>query len=261
MLASIPSICLSPQQSLALSNVNDIKSVKFVEKLSSKADISTEFYDLEGKTVELSDFFDGKHPVILNFVYFNCPRVCTFGTDGVLEAINETDSLKLGEDYKVLTISFNDRETPEVASKKAKRYFENLRDDSNADASWKFLTGNAENIVNLTNSVGFKFKEDDDGEFAHPSGVIVLTPEGKISRYLYGIQYNKKDFRLALVEAADGRIGNSSIANAVLLFCYKFDPVGKRYALQALNVVKAGGFITLVLLVGFLSIMWKRNRI
>lgn len=256
-LNSLPT--LFPNNSFAISNVNDIKAVGFIENLSSKAHLDSEFYDSNGNLVKLSSYFDGKLPVIINLVYFNCPRVCTFGTDGVLEVINELDSLDLGEDYKVLTISFNDIETPQVALKKSKRYLDGLREGLSGKDNWKFLTGTEENIVKLTNSLGFKFKEDGK-EFAHPSGIIILTPGGTISRYLHGIQYRKKDLRLALIEASEGKIGKSSLLNSVLLFCYKFDPIGKRYALQALNVVKAGGFITLALLVGFLSIMWKRNK-
>lgn len=259
MLALSPLLNFYPDDSLAISNVNDIKAVGFKEKLSEKADISTSFYNSAGNKVTLADYFDGKRPVILNLVYFTCPRVCTFGTDGVLEAVNELDSLDLGKDYRVLTISFNDEENTGIANTKSGRYLNSLREDLKGTDSWEFLTGDEKNIVKLTNSVGFKFKEDGE-EFAHPSGIIILTPEGKISRYLYGIQYNAKDLRLALVEASDGKIGESSVLNEVLLFCYEFDPVGKKYALQALNVVKAGGFITLVVLVSFLSIMWKRNR-
>ena len=259
MLALSPLLNFYPDNSLAISNVNDIKAVGFKEKLSEKADISTNFYNSEGNQIKLSDYFDGRRPVILNLVYFTCPRVCTFGTDGVLEAVNELESLDLGKDYRVLTISFNDEENTEIANRKSGKYINNLREGLKETDSWEFLTGDEKNIVKLTNSVGFKFKEDGE-EFAHPSGIVVFTPDGRISRYLYGIQYNTRDLRLALVEASDGKIGESSVLNEVLLFCYEFDPVGKRYALHALNVVKAGGFITLAVLVGFLSIMWKRNR-
>ncbi len=260
MLALNSLSTLFPASSFAISNVNDIKAVGFAERLSSKADIDTEFTNSDGKQLRLSEYFDGKLPVIINLVYFNCPRVCTFGTDGVLEAINELEALDLTNDYKVLTISFNNKETPEVSSKKSKRYLSSLRDGLSGKNSWEFLTGTEENIIRLTNSLGFKFKKDGK-EFAHPSGIIILTPNGTISRYLHGIQYSKKDLRLALIEASEGKIGKSSLFNSVLLFCYKFDPIGKRYALHALNVLKVGGFITLAVLVGFLSIMWKRNKV
>ncbi|MGH7884770.1 MAG: SCO family protein, partial [Thermodesulfobacteriota bacterium] len=229
------------------------------ERLSSKADIDTEFSDSKGKLTKLSSYFEEEKPVIINLAYFTCPRVCTFGTDGLLEAINELEALDLGKDYKVLTISFNDKETPSIAKEKSKRYIDSLRNGLSGRNNWEFLTGDEENIVKLTNSLGFKFKED-KGEFAHPSGIMILTPDGTISRYLYGIQYNKKDLRLALIEASESKIGKSQLFNSVLLFCYKFDPVGKRYALQALNIVKAGGFVTFTLLVGFLMIMWKKNK-
>lgn len=257
-LSTLPT--LFPSRTLAISNVNDIKAVGFTEKLSSKADLDTEFTTSSGDSVKIKEYFDDGIPVIINLVYFNCPRVCTFGTDGVLEVINELEALELGNDYKVLTISFNDKETPEITSKKSARYLDSLRNGLLGKGNWEFFTGTKENIIRLTNSLGFKFKKD-GAEFAHPSGIIVITPDGTISRYLPGIQYSKKDLKLALIEASQGKIGKSSLLNSVLLFCYKFDPIGKRYALHALNVVKVGGFITLALLVGFLSIMWKRNKI
>lgn len=259
MLALNTIFTLFPSELFAISNVNDIKAIGFIERLSSQVDIDTEFYDSNGRLVKLSSYFEEKKPVIINLAYFNCPRVCTFGTDGLLEAINELEALELGKDYKVLTISFNDKETNAIAKEKSMRYFASLRKGLSGKDNWEFLTGNEKNIIRLTNSLGFKFKED-KGEFAHPSGIIIITPGGNISRYLYGIQYNKKDLRLALIEASENKIGKSQLFNSVLLFCYKFDPIGKRYALQALNVVKAGGFVTLTLLVGFLAIMWKRNK-
>lgn len=121
------------------------------------------------------------------------------------------------------------------------------------------LTGNEGSILELTRSLGYKFMEDGD-EFAHPSALIVLTPEGKISRYLYGIQHDPRDYKLALIEASDGKIGGNSLSNKVLLFCYQFDPIGKRYALKAINIVKIGGMVTLFTLSSFLAFFWIKEK-
>ncbi|NIQ14164.1 MAG: hypothetical protein GTO02_07110 [Candidatus Dadabacteria bacterium] len=246
-------------ESLALSNVNDVEDIGFDEQLSSSIKKDVKFIDQYDKNTTLNNLLGDGKPVIINMVYFNCPRVCNFALDGVLEVVNELDSLKLGKDFKILTISFNPEETTAISYKKSEQYKNKLSNLHEDKESWIFLTGDEENILNLTKSLGFKFKKDGE-EFAHPSGLIVITPEGKISRYLYGIQHNAKDLKLSLIEAADGKVGASHALNKVLLFCYEFDPIGKRYALKALQIVKAGGMITLATLVAFLAIMWKREK-
>ena len=243
----------------AISNTNDLKDIGIDEKLGEIIDLDTVFVNQDGKEVALSSFFNDK-PVVINMLYFSCPRVCTFALDGSLEVINETEDLDLGDDYEFLSISFDPEETHTVSAEKSERYFSGLKNKSGeSEQGWTFLTSNADNINRITRSIGYNFKKDGE-EFAHPSALVVVTPEGKVSRYLYGLQHNPKDFKLALIESSDGKIGESSLANKVLLFCYEFDPVGKRYALKALNIVKAGGVVTLLALSGFLAIFWVREK-
>ncbi len=257
VLAQIILLGLSPS-SMAIQNVKDIEGVGIDEKLGKSVPMDIKFRDSEGSEVTFGQFFDGKKPVILNLVYFSCPRVCTFAVTGLLEVMNGLDSLDLGDDYRVLTLSFNPDENVEIAKEKSVKFKKSLNKEA-PDNSWYFLTGKKKNIKKLTNALGFQYKRDGK-EYAHPSALIVLTPEGNISRYLYGIEHNTKDLKLSLLEAADGEIGSSETLNKVLLYCYQFDAVGKKYALHALNVVKAGGVVTLLFLGVFLSVLWKREK-
>lgn len=257
ILAQIFFLSLSTS-SMGIQNVRDIEGVGIDEKLGEPVPMDVRFTDSEGNKVSFDQFFDGKRPVILNLVYFSCPRVCTFAVTGLLEVMNGLDSLDLGNDYRVLTLSFNPDETPEITREKSLKFKKSLNSAA-PENSWYFLTGDKENIGKLTKALGFKYKRDGE-EYAHPSALIVLTPEGDVSRYLYGIEHNTKDLKLSLLEAAKGEIGSSETLNKVLLYCFQFDPVGKRYALHALNVVKAGGVVTLLFLGVFLSVLWKREK-
>ena len=242
-----------------ISNVNDVSKIGIDEKLNEGINLQLNFTNQKGEKASLGNYFDNK-PVVINLMYLSCPRICSFALDGTLEVINDTKELKIGKDYYVLSVSFNPEEDHILAKQKSAKYLNSISKNRNElGTGWVFLTGNEYSILQLTETLGYKFMEDGD-EFAHPSALVVLTPEGKISRYLYGIQHNPKDYKLALIEAADGNIGENSLSNKVLLFCYQFDPIGKRYALKALNIVKAGGVVTLLALSSFLAFFWMREK-
>jgi protein SCO1/2 len=251
-------LLIYPFYSYAITNANDIKDIGVDEKLGDYIPPDLTFYDEQGKLIKLGDFFQEGKPVVLTLNYYECPLLCTYILNGLLEAVNNLDSLSLGQDFKIVSLSFDPTETPELAKKRAANYYRALRNGFSRK-DWHFLTGDEENISKLTQAVGFKYKKDGK-EFAHPSTIVILTPRGKISRYLYGVQYEPKDLKLALLEASNGEIGSSKILNKVMLFCYEFDPVGKKYALQALKIVKAGGVVTLLSLAGLLTYFWRKEK-
>jgi protein SCO1/2 len=259
LLIFLFALVVGAKDSFAINDVKDLDKVGIDEHLGDIIPLGLQFYDTQNQRVKLSDFFQEKKPVVLNLVYFSCPRVCNYAIDGVVDVVNKLSSLNLGSDFKILTVSFDSEDNFKQSGSKVQRYYKLLDERHFPKGNWHFLTGNSQSITKLTESVGFKFKKEGQ-EFAHPSSLIIIAPDGKISRYLYGIQHEPKDLKMSLLEATNGEIGTSKIINKALLFCYQFDPIGKKYALQALNVVKAGGVMTLLTLGIFLTYFWKREN-
>lgn len=252
-------LSFSSDYGLAITDARDIKDIGIDEKLGDYIPGDIVLQDENNEPVAIKDLLSADTPTILNLVYYSCPKLCNFATDGLLQVVNETQALSLGEDFKILTVSFDSEDTAQLAASKAAKYHKETKRAEGTQGNWPFLIGDKKNIEKLTESVGFRYKVDGD-EFAHASALIVLTPEGMISRYLHGIQHEPTDFRLSLLEASKGEIGTSQLINSVLLFCYGFDPVGKKYALKALNIVKAGGIITLLSLCVGLTFFWRREK-
>jgi len=252
-------ILFSPEFVLAITDARDVKDIGIDEKLGDLIPGEIVLVDENNEPVVFKNLLSNDTPTVLNLVYYSCPRLCNFATDGLLQVVNETEALQLGEDFKILTVSFDLEDTTQLAATKALKYHQGIKRVEGTQDNWPFLIGDKKNIEKLTESVGFRYKIDGT-EFAHASALIILTPEGTISRYLHGIQHEPTDFRLALLEASKGEIGTSKLINSVLLFCYGFDPVGKKYALKALNIVKAGGVITLLLLCVGLTYFWRREK-
>ncbi len=252
-------ILFSSEFGIALTDSRDLRDIGIDEKLGDTIPDDITIIDENNNPVLFKDLLSSDTPTVLNLVYYSCPKLCNFATDGLLQVVNETLSLEIGKDYKLLTVSFDPEDSPELASTKALKYRSRVKTGEQTQDSWPFFTGDQKNIEKLTQSVGFKYKIDGN-EFAHASALIVLTPQGRISRYLHGIQHVPNDFRLSLLEASKGEIGTSKLLNSVLLFCYGFDPIGKKYALKALNIVKAGGLITLLSLCVGLTYFWRRER-
>jgi protein SCO1/2 len=193
----------------------------------------------------------------LSLVYYECPMLCTLVLNGVVSALKPV-ALEPGKDYDVIAVSFDSRETPELAAAKKKVYLDRFGKPG-AEAAWSFLTGDAATLERLTKAVGFRYAWDEETkQFAHPSGIVVLTPQGKIARYLFGVEYAPKDVRLALVEASEGKVGG--FADQVLLFCYKYDPTRGRYSAAVINLVRAGALLTVVSLVTFIGVSRRRER-
>jgi protein SCO1/2 len=233
----------------------DVGDVGFDQRLGEPVPLDLAFRDEAGHPVQLGDYVDGK-PVILTLNYFHCPNFCTLVLDGLAKSLEEAD-LKMGSDFTVVTVSIDPRETPELAAAQKDlllRHYSGLGIEDN----WHFLTGDAPAIERLTQAVGFRYAYDAlQDEYAHPAGLVILTSDGKIARYLYGAGFLTRDLRLALVEASQNRIG--TLTDQVLLRCYRYDPATGRYSLMALNIVRLGSLITTLAFGGFLLFLWRRE--
>lgn len=215
------------------------------------------FRDPSGKIVRLGDYF-GNGPILLTLNYFTCPMLCPLTLRNLLDTTRKVEGISLGRDYRILTVSIDPGDTVETAGARAREIHAGMDGVNDPSSRWPFLVGDAGAIATVTRAVGFRYRKVGAG-FAHPDVSVVLTPEGKISRYLYGVEQDPSTLKLALIEAAGGKIGKSEILNRVLLYCFQYDPVGKKYALYARNIMKAGGVLTLALLGTLYLVLWRRR--
>ena len=232
------------------------RDIGFDQNLGGQVPLDVTFRDETGKSVRFGDLLRGR-PVVLSVVYYECPMLCTLVLNGVVSALKPV-TLVPGTDYDVISVSFDPTETPELAARKKAAYLERLGKPG-AESAWTFLTGDEASIALLTRAVGFRYAWDEGTkQFAHPSGIVLLSPDGKISRYLFGVEYAPKDVRLGLVEASSGKIGGFS--DQILLYCYMYDPTRGRYSAAVLNLVRAGALLTIVSLVTFIGVSRRRER-
>jgi protein SCO1/2 len=233
-----------------------LREVGFDQNLNQHVPLDTAFRDESGRTVALGDYF-GKRPVVLVFAYYECPMLCTQVVNGLASAVGVL-SLRPGRDFEFISVSFNPRDTPQAAAEKKAQFLERYKKDGAAAAS-HFLTGDEPSIARLTKAAGFRYVWDaQTSQYAHPSGVIVLTPDGRLARYLFGIEYSPRDLRFAVVEASDGRVGNP--ADALLLYCYHYDPMTGRYGLVIMQAMRLAGIITVVGLGAFIMLMLRNEK-
>ena len=233
-----------------------LQGVTIEQRLNQQAPLNLVFRDEFGRSLPLSTYFHGNKPVVLALVYYTCPMLCNLvlmGMESSLRAI----SLNPGRDFEIVAVSFDPHDTPEIAAGKRESYLRRYRRPDTANG-WHFLTGDEANIKALTAAVGFRYKLDKTtGQYAHASAIMILTPEGKLSRYFYGVEYAPRDVRLGLVEASQNKIG--SPVDQILLFCYHYDPATGKYGAIAMNMVRFGG-ATFVLICGtFLVFAWRRD--
>ncbi len=232
-----------------------LQQVKFDQKLDAQLPLDAAFKDEHGKAVRLGDYF-GTRPVIVAFVYYECPMLCNQILNGLVSGIGVLDQT-VGSDFDVVAISFDARETPVQAAAKKATYLDRYQRPG-TERGWHFLTGDEAAIKRVTDTAGFQFAWDPaTQQFAHASGVIVTTPEGKLSRYLFGIEYPPRDLKFALMESSAGKIG--SVVDQVLLYCYHYEPATGSYSLAAMNAVRMGGVVTMVALLGFIAISLRRD--
>jgi len=230
-----------------------LQKVGIDQRLNEQFPLDAVFKDESGNEVRLAEYFD-KRPVVLSLVYYSCPMLCNQVLNGMAGTFKGL-AFNPGEEFEVVTISFDSRETPALAAAKKKTYVEYLpaARRPTIEKGWHFLTGDEANIRRVTEAVGFRYNFDAaTNQFAHASGIMVLTPEGKIARYFYGIEYSPKDLRLGLVEASANKIG--SPVDQLLLYCYHYDPATGRYGAVVMNMMRVGGVITVVALFGMIAI-------
>lgn len=232
--------------------------VDIVEHLGGALPRDAAFRDTEGRSVRLGSFFDGKRPILLVFAYHTCPMLCSLVLDATARALNDV-VWTVGREFDVVSISIDPKDTPETATRKRAQVVASYQRARGSTAGWHFLVGDEDEIRKVTDAIGFHYSYDArQRQYAHPAAIYLLSPEGKIARYLYGIQYAPNDVRLGLLEASEGR--SISTTERVLLYCYHYDPQGGHYSLVAMNVMRLGGAVTLAAIASFLGIMWVRER-
>lgn len=233
-----------------------LREIGVVEKPGAAIPRDLPFTDASGKPVRLGDYL-GDGPVLLTLNYYTCPMLCPLTFRSLASTMARVKAISLERDYRVVTVSIDPDEIPEIVRAKANETHALLEGLKDGDARWPFLYGSAGSIRRLTETVGYRYRKV-GREFAHPAVTIVLSPDGKVSRYLYGVEIDPRDLKLALIEASEGKIGASSAGNALLMYCFRYDPVGKRYMLYARNIMKAAGAVTVLLLAGLLAVLWRR---
>jgi protein SCO1/2 len=233
-----------------------LADVRFDQRLNEQLPLAAAFTDDEGRAVTLGDYFKSK-PVVLAFVYYECPMLCTQVLNGLTSSLTVLDE-SVGREFDVVAISFDARETPALANGKKKAHLDRYKRPESA-AGWHFLTGEEPSIRAVTRAAGFSYTWDErTQQFAHPSGIVVATPEGRVARYFFGIDYAPRDVKFALIESSQGRIG--SAIDQLLLYCYHYDPATGSYGFVAMGLVRAAGALTVLALVSFVIVSIRREQ-
>ena len=236
-----------------------LKAVGIDQKLGAQLPLDAEFKDEDGRTVKLGSYFNNGRPVVLAFVYYECPMLCTQVLNGLTGSMKGM-SLDAGEDFDVVAISFDARENdkPELAKNKKANYIERYGRPG-TEKGWHFLTGTEESIKAVTDAAGFSYKWDErSNQFAHAAAVMVVTPEGKMSRYFYGIDYAPKDLKFGIMESSSEKVGNP--AEKLLLYCYHYDPATGKYGFAILRMLRLAGVATLLGMGAMLFVFWRRSK-
>lgn len=250
----------SASQPAAQVSPADLSNIGIDQRLNEQVPLDLQFKDETGKTVKLGDYFHSGRPVILNLVYYTCPMLCGEELAGMASALGVL-KFTPGDEYEVVSVSFNPDDTPKDAAAKKQVYIDRINEhlEHKTDGSgWHFLTGQPAEIKALADAVGFHYRRDPHtGQFIHAAGITILTPQGKIAQYYYGVEFSPKDIRLGLIEASRDKIG--TLVDQVLLYCYHYDPKSGRYGAVVTNMVRLGGAATLLVLGGFLIVMFRRD--
>ena len=228
-----------------------LKAVTFAQRLNQQMPLDTVLKDETGRTVKLGDYF-GRKPVVMAFVYYQCPMLCPLTLNGISSALKALPYVP-GRDFEIVIVSFDPRDTPESANAKKRAHLAHWNTADTA-GGWHFVTADEASIHSMTSAAGFSYQWDEStGQFAHVSGLLMLTPDGRLARYFYGVEYSPKELRLALTESGNGRIG--SAVEELLLYCFHYDPTTGQYGLAVMRLVRLGGLLTVAAVLGFVFVM------
>ena len=234
-----------------------VAQVGIDQKLGNQVPLDLEFRDESGSTVRLGQFFGGKKPVLLSLVYYRCPGLCTMTLNGMAAAFKPL-KFSAGKEFDVVTVTIDPKESPQLAAEKKAQYLKRYGRPG-AEAGWHFLTGDEASIRALARSVGFRYVyHPQTDQYTHAAGIMLLTPAGKVARYYYGLEYSARDLKLGMVEASEEKIG--SLADAVSLLCYQYDPMTGKYGVPIMRAIRAGGVLTAAALATFILLMTRRER-
>jgi protein SCO1/2 len=249
---------LQPGEGVSNTKPAILDQVGIEQRLNQKVPLDLIFVDETGQPVELRQYF-GSKPVILALVYYQCPMLCSEVQNRLVGALNGIVRFNVGRDFNVITVSFDPRDTPEGAAANKKSYLSRYRRPG-AEQGWHFLTGRKDQIDALAAAVGFHYKWDPESkQFAHGTGIMLLTPDGRLAQYYYGIEYFPRDIQMGLIEASQGRIGN--LVDQVLLYCFHYNPAQGRYGAAIFNILRVSALATLLLLGGFILVMVRRDKL
>ncbi len=251
-LAALPAVAQNFYEGLPA----PLQRIAIEQMLGEQVDMSLAFTNEAGERVTLGDLTSDR-PIILALVYYDCPMLCSLTLNGVVSSLKAVE-LDAGRDFEVVVVSIDPGEGPQLASATKARVVDSYK-RAGTENGWHFLVGDQPEIDSLTEAVGFRYSYDEEtGEYAHAAGIIILTPEGRVSRYLLGIEYPAKDVRLSLVESSNETIG--TLVDQALLFCYRYDPETGTYSAATMNLVRLGGALTVLLIVIFIVLMLRRDR-
>lgn len=261
VLSTLSVLLLTTQISLGQLNQQKpgkLQNVGVDEHLGEFIPLDAHLVNSDGDTVRIGDLIEEDKPVILNPVYYECPMLCSLVLNGLLDGVKKLD-WSPGKDFTIITFSINPREDYKLAHTNKVGYLEQLKNKDEAARGWYFLSGEKDQIQKLTDAVGFKYEYDEEaGQYAHSAAIIMLSPKGKITRYLYGVDFSKLDLKNGLYDAADGKIGTT--VDQIVLYCYQYDPGSKSYVPVAFRIMQIGGLATALVLGIFLGFFWLKER-
>lgn len=245
-----------PEPKVAAEVPEQLQGVGIKEKLGEQLDLNLPFVNEQGQSVTLAQYLGGKKPIIISPVYYSCPGLCNFHLNGLTDGLKGMD-WSAGDKYDVVAISFDSKETPDLAKNKKENYMK-MYGRPGSESGWHFLTATEDTVQKFTQSVGFDFKwSEETKEWSHASAAIIVSPSGQISRYLPGIVFEPKDIKLALNEATEGKVGN--LIDSLILYCFQYNPHKSEYTLAAFKLMKVGAFLTILILAFWLGPVWMRS--